>query len=212
MVGFLVFVECESLFMVMRVCLPLLGMLVCACGFAAPKTKWSLDKAHASLTFTVKHMKVSNVSGSFSDFDVLLSSDSLDSSDLAVVATVKTKSLSTRNASRDAHLLGKDLLDADRFPEMKFESTAVEKTQDAFILSGKLTIKGITKSVRIPLVFGGEYTNRDGKLVRGFSVKAELNRRDFGVNFGSALEAVGAVGERIHFDGEFEFVQNRIAR
>jgi polyisoprenoid-binding protein YceI len=109
-------------------------------------TKWNLDPTHSEIGFKVKHMMITNVSGSFGKFDVQTETNGDDFTTAKINFTADLNSINTANTDRDNHLKSPDFFDAEKFPELKFESTKVEKKDDEnYVVHGNLTIKGITK-------------------------------------------------------------------
>ncbi|MCA1744461.1 MAG: YceI family protein [Bacteroidales bacterium] len=169
--------------------------------------KWVLDPTHSELTFKVKHLMISNVKGEFKSF-----SASIDQADFAkgkVSVSVDTASVYTNNADRDTHLKSGDFFDAENHPVMTFESSRFEKvSDDAFELTGALTIKGASKEVKLAVEFGG--TNKDpwGNEKAGFSFSGKINRKDWGLNWNAALETGGVlVSDEVKLAGEVQFVK-----
>ncbi|MCU7550104.1 YceI family protein [Chitinophagaceae bacterium LB-8] len=120
------------------------------------KTKWVLDPTHSELGFKIKHLMISNVSGSFNNFQVEMQSSGDDLTSAAIYVTADVASIDTKNEQRDAHLRTSDFFEAEQYPELKFQSTKVEKTDDeTYIVWGNLTIKGITKLVQLSVEYSG---------------------------------------------------------
>jgi polyisoprenoid-binding protein YceI len=114
------------------------------------KTKWSLDPTHSELGFKIKHLMITNVSGLFKDFNVEAEAENGDFSTAKINVTAKMDSIYTNNDQRDAHLRNADFFEVEKYPELKFESTRIQKVDnDNFVLYGDLTLKGITKSVKL---------------------------------------------------------------
>src|SRR5512136_1689143 len=127
-----------------------------AVAIAPAQSDWKLDKAHSSITFTVRHMVISEVAGSFKDFAITLKSAKEDFSDAEVQSTIKVGSLSTDNAMRDNHLKSDDFFNAEKFPEINFKSTSFEKLGDnKYKITGDLTIRDVTKNVTFDAVLNG---------------------------------------------------------
>lgn len=147
--------------------------------------RWTMDKNHSELTFEVEHLGVSEVSGHFLDFNVDLKASATDFSDMVVKFTAQSKSINTRVPMRDDHLKSPDFFDVERFPTIEFVSTKIEKKEkDEFIVTGNLTLLGVTKEVKMELEFNGTAENpMDKKLTAGFKVEGKIKRSDF--NLGS---------------------------
>jgi len=160
---------------------------------------YTIDPAHSRIGFVARHAMVTKVRGSFGEFDGSGSFDAVNPENSKLQLTIKTASIDTRNADRDAHLRSNDFFDMDTYPEITFTSTSVEQTGDVrYRVTGDLTIKGVTR----PLVFELEYTGAAvdpyGNQRIGFEGTTVVNRKDWGVNWNAALEAGGVlVGENV---------------
>ncbi len=165
---------------------------------------WKNDKAHSQLAFTVTHLGVSDVSGTFNDFDVEVKSSKPDFSDASFTLTAKTASIDTRIEMRDNHLKSADFFDAAKYPEIIFKSISIKKVgKDKYKLAGDLTLKGITKPVVLDLVYRGVVENpMSKKTTAGFQVSGIIKRSDFAL--GSGFPAPMISDEvTIKADGEF---------
>ncbi|MBG0814197.1 YceI family protein [Planomonospora sp. ID82291] len=166
---------------------------------------YTLDTAHTTVGFVVKHMMVSKVRGGFGDFagTVTIAENPLESS---AELTIKTASISTGVADRDGHLRSDDFLAVEKFPELTFRSTrVVGHSGDEFTLSGDLTIRDVTRPVELTVEYGGAGTNPWGQEVWGFSITTEIDREEFGLTWNQALETGGVlVGKKIKIEIEGE--------
>ena len=169
------------------------------------QTTWTIDKAHSTIGFTVDHMVVSEVDGSFTDFDGSLVASKDDLTDAKITFTAKTASVNTANERRDNHLRSADFFDAEKFPEMTFTSKSFDKVSEGkYKMNGDLTMHGVTKTVSLDVKFNG--TIDTGKGVKaGFKVSGVINRKDYGLTYNSVLEAGGvAIGEEVSIDIKLE--------
>ncbi|HZP15047.1 MAG TPA: YceI family protein [Nocardioides sp.] len=170
---------------------------------------YDIDPNHSRVGFSAKHAMVTTVHGQFLDFtaDVHLDADHVENSTARV--EIKTASLDTGNADRDAHVRNSDFLDVEKFPTISFVSTGAEQSSDDdFVLHGDLTIKGITKPLSIEFEKTGEATDPWGKHRIGFEGKAKINRKDWGVNWNAALEAGGLlVSEKVTLEFDIAAVR-----
>jgi len=161
---------------------------------------WEIDPAHSSAEFSVKHMMVSNVKGSFNIEKGTVNLDDKDITKSTVEATLDAKSVNTGNAKRDEHLRAPDFFDTAKFPTITFKSTKVEKAGEGKLkVSGNLTMHGVTKPVVLD-VTGPSKESKDpwGNTRTGVEATTKLNRKDFGLTYNSALETGGvAVGEEV---------------
>ena len=171
---------------------------------------WTIDPTHSRLGFTVRHAMVTKVRGSFDEFSGTISVPEGEPTKGSVEVTVKTDSIDTRNADRDGHLKADDFFATEKFPEITFRSTSVTaKGADTLEVTGDLTIKETTKSVTIPVEFGGAVTDPFGALRAGFEGNLEISRSDFGVTWNAALEAGGVmVSDGVKLDIEISAVKN----
>ena len=161
--------------------------------FAQTPTKWTLDKSHSNVKFTVTHMVVSEVDGSFKNFDGTVEHSKADFSDASVSFTVDVTSINTDNENRDKHLKSDDFFNADQFPQMKFQSTSFKPVGgNKYQLEGNLTIRDITKPVTFDVVYGGSVNTQRGAKA-GFKASTTINRFDYNLKWDRATEAGGLV-------------------
>ena len=177
------------------------------------KTKWLLDPTHSELGFKIKHLMISNVSGSFKNFNAEVESEDEDFSTAEISLTAEMASIFTNNEQRDAHLRASDFFEVEKFPELRFRSTRMEKIDsDSFTLHGDLTLKGVTRPVKLKVEYNGVTKDPWGGERAGFVVAGKIKRADWGVNFNAALETGGVVlGEEVRIDGEIQLVKQAVA-
>src|SRR5688572_12194531 len=157
-------------------------LLLLLAGSVFAQTTWTVDKAHSKLGFTVTHLMVSEVDGTFNSFDAKITSAKDDFSDATIELTADVNSVDTNNERRDNHLKSPDFFDAAQFGTLTFKSTSVKKTgEKTYKVTGDLTIHGITKSVDLDATLIGTTAGRDGKKISGWKVTGTLNRIDFKV-------------------------------
>lgn len=175
----------------------------------AVKTKWNLDPTHSEIGFKVKHMMITNVSGTFEKFDAKVETEDDDFTTAQVEFTADVKSITTHNVDRDNHLRSDDFFAAEKFPELKFKSTKIEKKDDeAYVLHGDLTIRDVTKSLKFDVEFGGIGKDPWGNEKAGFTVTGKIRRTDFNLNWNAALETGGVlVSEEVKILAEVQFVK-----
>ena len=149
---------------------------------------YNFDKAHSFIQFTVVHNGLTEVPGFFRDFVGTISFDSKDITKSTVEFTAKAASIDTGVAARDNHLRSKAFFEADTYPDITFKSTKIEKKGKGWILTGDFTIKGVTKSIAFPFQIVGwlPVTDKSGGEM-GIAAETTINRRDFGVNWGSNI-------------------------
>ena len=167
---------------------------------------WTIDPVHSDVGFTVRHMMVSKVRGRFARFEgeIVTGENPLESS---VTATIDLTSIDTNNEQRDGHIRSADFFEVETYPAMTYRSTAVRQDGDDLVLDGELTLKGVTRQVPLRLELNGFGPDAYGGVRAGFTANAEINRRDFGVNFNAALETGGAVvADKVSIHLEIEAV------
>ncbi|CDQ45795.1 YceI family protein [Mycolicibacterium neoaurum] len=164
---------------------------------------WAIDPVHSSVNFSVRHLMVSKVRGTFDSVAgaITVAEDGTPS----VTATIDIASINTRNEQRDAHLKAPDFFDADQFPTATFTSTGVRADGDDYVLDGEFTLKGATLPVALNLRFNGVNPGMGHGAVAGFEASVVLNRKDFGIDFDAPLETGGAVvGDKVTVTLEIE--------
>jgi len=173
------------------------------------KTKWDLDPSHSEVTFKVKHMMITNVSGSFTEFTVDASTEANDFTKSEVSFTAKATSVNTNSEQRDGHLRSPEFFDSEKFPEIKFKATNYEKVSgEDYKLSGDLSIKDITKNITLDVEYGGINKDPYGNIKAGFTVSGKINRKDFGLTWNAALETGGVMlSEEVKINCEIQLVK-----
>ena len=175
--------------------------------------KWALDGSHSELAFKIKHLMISNVSGTFKSFQVEATTTDEDFSTAKIKAIADMASISTNNEQRDLHLLNADFFEVEKYPELSFQSTRLEKVDaENYYLHGDLTLKGVTKPVKLNVEHSGVVKDPWGGERAGFIVTGKINRNDWGVSFNGVLETGGVVlGEDVKIHGEIQLVKQAVA-
>ncbi len=170
-------------------------------------TTWQLDPTHSELGFKVKHLMITNIKGEFRNFSAEI--DGEDFSKAAISATIDTSSIFTNEDNRDAHLKNADFFDIDNHKEMTFKGSSLNKIDDEnFELTGMLSIKGISKEIKLGVEYGGTSTDPWGNEKMGFSINGKINRSDYGLNFNAPLETGGfLLGEEVKISADLQFVK-----
>jgi polyisoprenoid-binding protein YceI len=173
------------------------------------QNKWTLDKSHSNVRFTVTHLIISEVEGIFRSFDGNIISTKDDFSDAVINFAVDINSIDTDNEKRDGHLKSDDFFNAAKYPEMTFKSKSFRKVTDKkYELSGDLTIRNITKPVVFDVVYGGSAEDGYGNLKAGFKASTEINRFDYDLKWNALTEAGGAVvGRNVTIDLRLQFAK-----
>lgn len=167
------------------------------------KTKWALDPAHSEIQFKVKHMMITTVTGKFGSFNVEVAADKDDFSDADISFSAETASVDTGSEQRDGHLRSADFFDTEKYPVMKFEATSFSPEKSE--LQGNLTIKNVTKPVKLEAEFGGVGKDPWGNTKAGFTLSGKINRKEWDLNWNAALEAGGVlVSEDVKLLGEIQ--------
>jgi polyisoprenoid-binding protein YceI len=155
------------------------------------QTNWVFDKSHSNIGFTVTHMVIAEVSGSFKDSDIKVSSPSEDFNGASIEFTAKVASIDTQNENRDNHLKGDDFFNAEKYPEIKFVGKLVKKG-GAYTADGKLTLRDVTKDVSFPVKYMG--TIKTAQFTKaGFKLNGTINRFDYNLKWDRKLETGGLV-------------------
>jgi polyisoprenoid-binding protein YceI len=172
-------------------------------------TKWVLDPTHSEVSFKVKHMMISNVTGHINKFNVEVETDNEDFSKAKIHFTGDVRSIDTNNDQRDVHLKSGDFFDVEKYPQVTFDATNYEKTGNGdYTLNGNLTIRDVTKPITLKVEFGGVVTDPYGNIKAGFTVEGKVNRKDFGLTWNAVTEAGGVVvGDELKVHAEIQLVK-----
>jgi len=176
-------------------------------------TKWALDPTHSELSFKIRHLMISNVSGSFTKFNVRSESTGDDFSTAKIVADIEVSSINTNNTQRDEHLKNADFFEIEKYPRITFRSTKVERAEgEVFDLYGDLTIKNITHPVKLTVEHSGQAKDSWGNIKAGFTINGKINRKNWGITYNAALETGGfALGDEVKITAEVQLVKEAIA-
>lgn len=157
-------------------------------------TKWVHDTAHSEIGFRVKHLMITNVKGSFKEYNLDVETEGDDFTTSKIRFSMNPASIDTGDEKRDAHLRSADFFDVEKFREITFVGNKIEKTgDDNFKLFGDLMMRGISKKVALDVEFGGTIKDPWGNTKAGFTVNGKINRRDWGLNWNAALETGGVL-------------------
>ena len=187
-----------------------LALAIALLGQSSIAAEWTVDKSHSNVGFAVKHLMIATVRGHFSDYDVTVSFNEDDPSNLSFSGTIQAASIYTDNEDRDNHLRSEDFFDVAKHPTLAFQSKKTEKVSDGkYKVTGDLTMRGITKEVVLD-VEGLTPVIKDpwGKSRTAATVTTTINRKDFGLNWNKVLEAGGVlVGEDVKINIEAELIK-----
>lgn len=172
-------------------------------------TKWALDPTHSEIGFKIKHLMISNVSGNFKKFDVQVETEEEDFTRAKVTAAIAVDSINTNNEQRDGHLRNADFFETEKYPDITFKSVKVEKVdEETFDLYGDLTIKEISRPVKLLVEYSGTARDPWGNVKAGFTVNGKINRKDWGINYNAALETGGVLlGDELKVTGEIQLTK-----
>jgi polyisoprenoid-binding protein YceI len=172
---------------------------------------WSFDPTHSSIGFSVRHLMISKVRGQFNQWTGTFEYDESDPVRSKLAVRIDAASIDTREEKRDAHLRSPDFFDVEKFPELVFESRKIDRDGDDFVVTGDLTIHGVTRSVQLQVESLGRTKDPWGGERAGFSASATISRKDFDMHFNMPLEAGGVVvGDKIEIGIEIEAVRNAV--
>ncbi|MCO5195176.1 MAG: YceI family protein [Anaerolineae bacterium] len=170
---------------------------------------WQIDFSHSQIQFSVRHMMISKVRGTFEQFSGSINYDEVNPTNTTVDIAVDITSINTRDEQRDAHLRSADFFDAENFPMMTFKSTRVEQVnKHNGRLYGDLTIRGVTKPVVLDVTYEGQAQSPWGTTSAGFSATGKINRKEWNMQWNAALETGGVlVGDDVTISIELELVK-----
>ena len=176
-------------------------------------TKWVIDPTHSEIGFKIRHLMITNVSGKFDQFEAEVQTENEDFATAKIQATIKTASVNTSNLQRDEHLRNSDFFEVENHPDIVFTCSKVERIDNEnFILYGHLTLKGITKPVKLKVEYNGITKDPWGGQRAGFVVTGKINRNEFGLAFNAALETGGVVlGDEVKIHSEIQLVKQAVA-
>lgn len=170
---------------------------------------WTIDPMHSKVSFSIRHMMISKVKGTFDSFNAtfVTAPNPLDST---VTASTTVASINTHDANRDAHLRTGDFFEAETHPTIDFVSTGVREVKGDFLVDGDLTIKGVTKSVTFDFEFGGFAVDPYGNYKAGATATTHVEREDFGLMYNTALETGGfLLGDKVTITLDLQAILNQ---
>jgi polyisoprenoid-binding protein YceI len=173
-------------------------------------TKWSIDQSHSNITFKVRHLMISHVTGTFKTYDASIYTTDKDFTTAVIDVWIDAASVETGDETRDEHLKGADFFDALSHKQISFTSSTIGKSNNkgTHELWGELTMKGITKNVKLDVQFNGLANDPFGNEKAGFTVTGVINRSDWGLVWNTAIETGGfVVGDEINILCEIELTR-----
>lgn len=175
------------------------------------KIKWTMDPTHSEIQFKVRHLMITNVTGSFGRFaaEVETEGDNIETANVKFTAEID--SITTNNGQRDTHLKSADFFDAANYPELVFVGSGLKKIKDdEFELSGDLTMRGNKKSIKLKVEHGGVIKDPWGNTRTGFTIEGKINRKEFGLVWHGTTETGGlVVADEVRIHASVEFIQDK---
>ncbi len=167
---------------------------------------WAVDTTHSSIDFTIRHMMIAKVKGTFHTFEAAIVADPEDLTTASIRFSVDVASIDTRNADRDGHLRSADFFDAEAHPKMTFEATRIaKKGEGLYAVTGDFTLHGVTRSETFAVTYEGGGKDPWGNERVGFSVEGAIKRSDYGLTYNAALETGGVlIGDEVKVHLEIE--------
>jgi polyisoprenoid-binding protein YceI len=172
-------------------------------------TKWAIDPTHSEIGFKVKHMMFTNVSGKFETYEATITTEDDDFTKSAISFSADVTSINTNNTDRDNHLKSADFFDAENNPKLTFISSSVTKIDNEnYEVVGDLTLHGITKTIRLASEISDLMKDPWGNTKVGLNISGKINRKDWGLNWNSALETGGVlVSEEVKLNIELQLIK-----
>ena len=172
-------------------------------------SKWIIDPTHSEIQFKIRHLMITNVTGSFGKFNAEIEWGDQDFSSSKISFTAEVDTISTNNEQRDGHLKSADFFDTAKNPTVTFVSTKLDKVSgEEYTLYGNLTMHGVTKPIKLNVEHGGVITDPWGHIRTGFTIEGKINRKEFGLEWNSPTETGGFVlGEEVKLHANAEFVK-----
>jgi polyisoprenoid-binding protein YceI len=175
----------------------------------AQETKWGFDASHSNVRFAVAHMVISEVEGNFGEYTGNVTTTNSDFSDAKVNFTIKVTSIDTDDEKRDEHLRNEDFFDVEKYPEIKFVSKKLVKTdENKYDVIGDFTMMGVTKEITMKAKYNGTVNDPWGNTKAGFKVTGTIDRSDWGLKYNSTLDTGGLmIGNEVDIVCNFELVK-----
>lgn len=176
----------------------------------AEPARWNVDPEHSTIEFRVVHMLVSKTTGHFTEYQGFIDMDAEAETVKAIEAAIKTASVNTNHAKRDAHLRNADFFDVEKYPTMTYRMKQYQKTADGYQAVGELTLRGVTKDITLTGNFNGVAKDPWGNLRAGFNAEGKLNRKDFGMVWSKTLDGGGlVVGDEVLIKLDIECIKTK---
>lgn len=155
---------------------------------------WKIDKSHSNVGFSVSHLIITDVTGQFKSYDGSIEFSKEDLSDAKINFSIDVASINTENEGRDKHLKSDDFFNAEKFPKISFVGKSIKKVDGKkYKLTGDFTMRDVTKTITLDVIFNGIVKDPWGNTKAGFKVSGEVNRFDYGLKWNNLMETGGAV-------------------
>lgn len=176
----------------------------------AIQTLWKIDPTHSEVQFKVKHLVISRVTGSFKSYEGQIEADGDHFENAQAIFTADIDSITTNNEDRDNHLKSDDFFNAEKYPQLRFESKNFEKIGEGkYKVTGNMTIRGVTKEVTLDVIHGGTVTDPYGQTKAGFEVAGSIKRKEFGLAWSAVTEAGNVVvGDEVKLQLNVQFIES----
>jgi polyisoprenoid-binding protein YceI len=175
------------------------------------QAKWDVDNVHSSVRFSVSHLVISEMEGSFQKYTGTITGSKPDFTDAVIEFTIDVNSLSTENEMRDKHLKSPEFFDVEKYPSITFKSTSFKKKQgNKYELNGNITMHGVTKPAKFDVDYGGTANDGMGNTKAGFKASTTINRFDYGLKWDKLTETGGAmIGKEVTISLKLEFTKKK---
>lgn len=171
-----------------------------------PAGTWNIDPTHSTVSFTIRHLAISKVKGTFDRFEGTITTGETPEQS-STEASVEVASINTNQSQRDEHLRTADFFKADEFPKLSFRSTGVRQDGESLKVDGELTMRGVTKPVTFDVEPGGVVVDGYGQTKLGLEARTKVNRKEFGIEWNAPLEAGGlTLGDEVKIDLDLQAV------
>ena len=172
------------------------------------QTTWKSENSHTNVRFSVPHLVISETEGTFKKFDGTVVSSNADFTDAKIDFSIDVASINTDNEMRDNHLKSDDFFNAEKFPKITFKGVSLKKVSgNKYILEGDLTIRDVTKRVKLDVVYNGTVKDPYGNTKAGFKITGIINRFDYNLKWNTMAEAGAVVGQDVTLVVNLELVK-----
>lgn len=174
-------------------------------------TQWIGDPVHSEIEFKIKHLMITTVTGRFIDYQVTAETQDNDFTTAKINFTAEINSITTGNTDRDNHLKSPEFFDAVTFPQLKFEGSQMKKIgEENYELNGNLTIRDVTKNIKLDVEFGGIIKDPYGQIKAGFTLSGKISRKEFGLTWNALTETGGmVVSDDVRLACEIQVIQQQ---